>query len=103
MKWHGVIGFRETVEIEPGIWDEKITEKHYYGDEIRISRKLQSSSQVNDDIVISNQISIIADPYANKNMYSMIYVEFMGAKWKITDISVSYPRLTLTIGGLYNG
>lgn len=32
----------------------------------------------------------------------MRYIEFMGAKWKITNIEVQYPRLILTVGGVYN-
>lgn len=103
-KWAGKIGYAETVETEPGDWDELITERQYYGDLIRNSRLLQhNSSGVNDNINIANQISIIADPYANQNFHAMRYVEFMGAKWKITNVEVSYPRLTLTVGGLYNG
>lgn len=103
MKWHGMIGFRNTVEQEPGIWVEQITERHYVGEEIRISRMLQSTDQINDNINISNQISIIADPYANQNMQSILYIDYMGAKWKVTNVTVSRPRLVLTIGGLYNG
>ena len=103
-KWVGKIGYAETVESEPGDWDEQITERQYYGDLIRNSRLLQqNSSGVNDNINIANQISIVADPYANQNFHAMRYVEFMGSKWKITNVEVSYPRLTLTIGGLYNG
>lgn len=101
-KWFGKIGFAETVEIKPGVWKEQITERNYYGDLIRNTRRLQSTDKLNDDIDISNEISIIADPYANQNFYSIRYVEFMGAKWKISNVEVSFPRLTLTIGGLYN-
>lgn len=101
-KWFGKIGFAETVEVRPGIWEEQITERNYYGDLVRNTRRLQSTDKLNDDIDISNEISIIADPYANQNFYSMRYVEFMGAKWKISNVEVSFPRLTLTIGGLYN-
>lgn len=101
-KWFGKIGFAETVEVKPGVWKEQITERNYYGDLIRNTRRLQSTDKLNDDIDISNEISIIADPYANQNFYSMRYVEFMGAKWKISNVEVSFPRLTLTIGGLYN-
>ena len=32
----------------------------------------------------------------------MRYVEFMGAKWKISSVEVQYPRLILTVGGVYN-
>lgn len=101
-KFCGIIGYGLTVETEPGIYEEQIIENEYFGDVIRNSRRLQERSKVNDDINISNQISIIADPFANNNFHSMRYVEYMGAKWKITDVEVQYPRLLLTIGGLYN-
>lgn len=103
MKWYGVIGYGETTETKPGIWTEKITERSYYGDVIRNTRSLQSTDKVNSDINISNSISIISDPYANQNFHSIRYVEFMGTKWKVTNVEVQYPRLLLTIGGVYNG
>ena len=102
-KFYGALGYAKTVETMPGVWTEQITERDYYGDVIRNSRRLQSSDKVNDDINISNQISIVADPYAINNFHSMRYAEFMGAKWKISDVEVQYPRLLLTLGGLYNG
>ena len=102
-KFYGAIGYAKTVETMPGVWTEQITERDYYGDVIRNSRRLQSSDKVNDDLSISNQISIVADPYAINNFHSMRYAEFMGAKWKVSDIEVQYPRLLLTLGGVYNG
>lgn len=101
-KFYGAIGFAETVETEPGIWEEQIVEHSYYGDVVRNIRKLQTSSSVNDNIDISNEISIVADPYAEQNIYAMRYVVWMGNKWKISNVDVNYPRLSLTIGGLYN-
>lgn len=101
-KWYGKIGYAETVETEPGVWEEQITERSYYGDLLRIKRSLQNSGSVNDDINIANQISIVADPYAVNHIFSMRYAEFMGAKWKITDVEVEQPRLLLTLGGLYH-
>ncbi len=101
-KFYGVIGYAETAEIRPGVWKEQITERNYYGDLVRNSRRLQTSDQLNDNINVANEISIIADPYANQNFHAMRYVEFMGAKWKISNVTVQYPRLILTIGGLYN-
>ena len=100
-KWYGVIGFAELVETVPGVWEEKITERNYYGDLTRNTRKLQSTDQVNDNINIANTISIVADPYAQQNFHTMRYVEFRGTKWKISDVEVQYPRLLLSVGGLY--
>lgn len=102
-KWHGKIGYVVTEEVEPGIYKEKITERYYYGDLIRNSRRLESSTTVNDNINISNEISIVADPFADLNLYAMRYIEFKGARWKVNNVSVQPPRLILTIGGLYNG
>lgn len=102
-KWFGSIGYAETVETKPGTWKDTITECKYAGDLLQNSRSLQSSDQLNDDINVANKISIIADPFAYQHFHSMKYVEFMGAKWKITRVEVNRPRLILTIGGVYNG
>ena len=101
-KFYGKIGYGETVEIRPGVWDKKITERNYFGDMIRNLRKLQSSGHLNDNININNEISIVADPFAIQNFHNMLYVEYMGVKWKISNVEVAYPRLILTIGDEYN-
>ena len=102
-KFYGKIGFVSPAEVEPGIWEEQIVELQYYGDLTRNTSRFQPSGGVNDNITVSNNISIIADPYANENFQYMRYVEFMGAKWKITNAEVQYPRIILTVGGVYNG
>lgn len=102
-KWCGVIGFTEMVEKTPGVWVDKIVTRMYYGDLTRNSRRLQSTDQLNDDINIANELSILADPYANQNFHAMRYAEFMGAKWKINSVEVQYPRLNLSLGGVWNG
>ena len=99
----GVIGYEQTVETEPGIYEEVIIENQYYGDIIKNTRRMQDNSKINNDINISNQFSIIADPFANNNFHSMRYISYMGTKWKITDVEVQYPRLIITVGGIYNG
>lgn len=102
-KFYGDIGFSTQEQTKPGVWTNVITPRKYFGDVIANSRRSQSSNQLNDNIVISNEISIIADPYANENFHSIVYVEFMGTKWKVSTVSVQYPRLTLTLGDVYNG
>lgn len=102
-KWFGKIGYAVTGETEPGVWEDTIIEKNYYGDLISDKRKRQSSGNVNDNINLANVISIIADPFAIENCSHMAYAEIMGAKWKITEVEVQYPKLILTIGGVYNG
>lgn len=102
-KFYGPIGYAVTEETAPGVWDDKITELMYFGELVRNTRKLQTADQLNDNINVANEISILADPFARDNFHLMKYVEFMGAKWKITSVEVQYPRLILTVGGVYNG
>jgi hypothetical protein len=101
-KFYGIVGYAKTTETAPGVWAEVITERNYSGDVIRNTRRLQSSENLNDDLVINNIISIIADPYAYQNFHTMRYVYWMGVFWKITSVEVQRPRLLLTIGGVYN-
>ena len=101
-KFFGAIGFTHAKEISPGVWNDT-TERKYFGDILRNTRRLQSSDKVNDDISVSNKLSVVADPYAVENFHSIIYVKWMGARWKVTSVEVQYPRLILELGGVYNG
>lgn len=101
-KFAGKIGFAVTEETKPGVWTERMVEYRYYGDLTRNTRRLQSSGNLNDNVTISNQISIVADPFAKENFHAMRYVELYGTKWKITSVEIQYPRLILELGDVYN-
>lgn len=101
-KYFGKVGFAESQETRLGVWVENITEYEYYGDVHKNYRRLQSTDKVNDDITMSNEISIVADPYANQNFHKIRYITFMEQKWKVSAVDASqYPRLILSLGGLY--
>lgn len=102
-RYCGKIGFGIPTETSPGIWEQSnVVERTYYGDLIRNYRRLDSSEKVNDDISFNNQISIVADAFANRNIINMLYAEFMGTKWTITSVEVQEHRLILSLGGIYN-
>lgn len=101
-KFYGTIGYMVQKETTPGVWTEDITEKTYSGDIIKNTRRYQSGENLNDNLEVNNQISILSDPFADQNFHSMRYVVWMGAKWKVTNVEVIRPRLLLTIGGVYN-
>lgn len=101
-KYYGAIGFSNTAEVRPGVWSEVITERHYPGDVIRSNYSWQNSGNVIDDLNVSNQISIVADKFAEENIGRMKYATLIGSKWKITSVSLEYPRIVLSLGGLFN-
>ena len=102
MRYFGKVGYVPTVEIRPGVWaEDQVVERSYYGDVIRRSRKWQGSENLNDNLNISNQISILADPYAYEHFAEIKYVIWNGIKWKVLTVDVDYPRLILHIGEVY--
>lgn len=103
MKFYGKIGFGETVEKSDGIWVDTIIEKDYYGDILKNVKRSEDAAKVNDDISISNQLSIVSDPYLTNHFHAIKYVAMFGTNWKVTSVEVQFPRLLLTLGGVYNG
>lgn len=104
-KFYGAIGFAQTIEDPPdsGNAVEQIIEKKYYGDLLQNSVRNENGEYLNSNLNISNEISIVADSFLYNNSYAARYVRFLGAMWEIRNITINYPRLILSIGGVYNG
>lgn len=103
-KFYDIVGYAETKETVPGIWEEDIVEKYYYGDVIKNTKRYENGEGLNDNITVSVNVSIVADAYAENNFVNIRYVKWMGVKWKVREVDASQrPRLILTLGGVYNG
>ena len=102
-KYFGKIGYGVTEETRPGVYEPQIVEKEYYGDIVRNTRRLDNGGKVVDDLNINMTLSIVADPFAFNNFHQLKYAEYMGAKWKATSVEPQFPRLVITLGGVYNG
>lgn len=101
-KYHGAIGYGVTEETRPGVWTNNITEKTVFGEVIKNAKRTDGSGKVNDDLMVNIQISFLMDPYARQNFHSIKYATYMGSRWKVTIVENNYPRLTLTLGAVYN-
>lgn len=105
-RFSGTIGFLRTVETDPdehpGVYREVITERPYYGDVLSNSRRWDQNGNFNDNLVVNNRISVVADPFARTNLGAMKFVRWLGDTWKISNAEIQYPRIILTIGGQYH-
>jgi hypothetical protein len=101
-KFHGLIGYVQTEETAPGVYTEVATEYPCRGEIIRNTQRWDTSGQLNDNLSISNQFTIIGDTFAYQNFQNMRYLNWNGALWKITSVELRRPRLILTVGGVYN-
>lgn len=105
-RFYGRVGFAAgSTESESGsgIFVESITEVSYFGDIVRDTRNIVPGENTAPNVGVSNQISIVADPYANDNILAIRYVEWVGVLWTVTHVEIQSPRLLLSLGERYNG
>lgn len=102
-KFFGEIGFSSTVETSPGVFTDTIQTREYCGDFERQGRRWENGESINDDLIINNYISILSDDFAYNNIGNMKWVKIGDAKWKIQSVEIAYPRIKLTLGGVWNG
>jgi len=102
-RFHGKVGYLTTEEIRPGAHLPQVVEREYSGDIYQFGNKVIPGVSVNDDISVTNRISILSDPFAREHFDTIKYVVWMGTPWNVTSVTVEFPRLTLTLGGVYTG
>lgn len=101
-RYYGIIGYGIDVETAPDVWEPSIVERSYFGDVLQLRQRWETRDGLNDNTRVGHRISVVADPYAYQHLHAIRYVEWLGVKWKVTDIETQYPRIILTLGGVYN-
>jgi hypothetical protein len=102
-RYFGQVGYAESTQTSPGVWEDAIIPRNYYGDVTSTTSRWEHGENKNDNLTIQNSISIVADAYAYEHFSAIKYVEWMGQKWKVNSVQVQRPRLVLSIGGVWNG
>lgn len=102
-KFSGMVGYGIATEMSPGVWEDVITEKQHFGEVIRNARRFQEGESVNNNLTVSNSITILADGFAGENFHAIRYVVWRGARWTVLAVEELRPRLILRLGGVYNG
>lgn len=102
-RFSGLVGYATEEETVPGVWTPVERTRKMKGNIIRQSATNQSSGNVNDDVSLNHRISLIGDAYAFDNYFNIKWVKMDTKRWKVTSIEVSRPRITVTLGGVWNG
>lgn len=101
-KYYGQIGFATQQETEPGIWEDVVVERPYSGEYLDNRWRTTQGSGPNNDILLNCDFSVLCDPYLLKHQAYILYVTYMGVRWAVTGAVPNYPRILLTVGGVYN-
>ena len=104
-RFYGEVGYGISVEDPPlsGVWVDSIAEYTYTGDVVRNIMRSENDDKLNNDILVNNSVSIIADQYAMEHFFNIKYVRWEGVLWAVSSVEVRRPRLVLNLGSVYNG
>ena len=100
-RFSGKLGFVMTRETEEGVWLEDKIEIPVKGTIRSLYVRNDNDSSVNSNLRLTNEVSILLDSKIQTYLETLKYVIWKGSKWEVRSIGVNYPRLTITLGGLY--
>lgn len=103
VRYHGSIGYGQTVEVRPGVMEDVITERKLYGDVLRPSRSFDMDDKIIPDSRLGNRISVIVNDEITANIDTIRFIEYRGNLWHVTRIEEERPRLIISMGEVYNG
>lgn len=101
-----VLGFVKSVQstTSPGVWTTEAAEEPYKSDILSYNKQYDSGEKVNDDVQFRNRYSIVMKDKKSIGDYANIkYVKIGQTKLKVTALEYLYPRIILTVGGVYIG
>lgn len=101
-RFFGNVGYAESVR-SGGVVENVITERSYYGEEVRNTRYFANEDSVLGKVSFQTRISVVADAYALENYLDIRYVEWAGSYWTVESVQVERPRLILLVGDKYKG
>ena len=101
-KYSGRIGYTSIVETEPGLYEEKISYTKCCGSVLSKRLSDVSINEINHELQMRNRLSIIAKDSMFNGVQNIACAEYAGTFWTVTDAEIVYPRIILTLGGIYH-
>lgn len=102
MRFVGEVGFADTVETSPGIFEEQITPRRYRGTVTTDAHRLTVDDTVNGQIKTGAIISVLADKELLTRAFDVRWVMYLGVKWKPSYVDIRHPRVVFTLGDRFS-
>lgn len=101
-KYAGNVGYIMTEETEQGVFEPVVTEKFLRGNMLNTTSRSETDNKVNENIRLTQRISVLADAFALSNFMYIRYVWYAGIRWSVNSVELARPRLILNVGGPYD-
>lgn len=102
MRFSGKIGIaRGSLETSPGVFEKQFVEIEVTGTMRLVSARW--ASMESRDARAKHILSIIPPETSTVDINEVVYVWWKNRQWSVINIQYIHPRVSLTLGGLYNG
>ena len=98
-----VVGFVVSTEDDCD-WEDVPFEKKYSVTIKKLRQNFNTSDTTSGEIKIRNVFEIVGDSYLFKHISEIRYLVWKDQRWIIDTLELlETPRISVTIGGIYNG
>lgn len=102
-KQSGKLGYSIEQDKGHGVIEESPYEVKVAGNLLRDNPRMGYGDSINGTLSMSMSFSFIADKFAIKNATKIRYLILNGEAWTVNTIQIVHPRITVELGGAYNG
>ena len=103
MRTSGKLGYAESLEVRPGIWEDVITEHEFLGEVVQRTEAFSLADSVLPQYRTTTSVSVLSGGVDKENYSNLRYVTYMGNSWSISSVVLQPPRMIMYIGEVYNG
>lgn len=103
MRWSGMIGFSEEVEISKGRFDDVVTERPAMGEVETRTGTFTVGNQVLTETGTSTSVSVLLGSVERIDFSSIVYITHRGKRYVPSSIVEDIPRVVFYLGEEYNG
>lgn len=97
------LGFAESKQVRPGIWDDEITEVPKLAEVRQRTETFQVEGNVIPEYKTTTSVSVLSQGPVKPDYSNLRYVLYAGERWIVTSAVHEPPRMTLFIGEVYSG
>lgn len=97
------IGYGQSVEVRPGIWEDVIREEPKYAEVRQTTETFTVEGEIIPRYKTTTSVSVVSDGPLRLDYSDLRYVVYGGVRWSISSAVGEPPRLTLFIGEVYDG
>lgn len=108
-KFSGTLAIVNEFADDTGIWQREVQKYPIAGDFYQDNTARLTGEKINEDLSFSMRFSFLASPNLmtilseDSQAITPLYIEYLGLKLKVNSMTFQWPRLILTVSGVWTG